>query len=80
MYEYFESFFNMQFKEFNFRDFEKELSCEVLIVHDELDPVVPISDSERIHEWFDGSELKTVKGLGHTLRGKEVYRIVGEFL
>jgi len=80
MDEYFESFFQMQFGEFNFRDFEKELSCEVLIVHDELDPVVPISDSERIHEWFGGSDLKTVRGLGHTLRGKEVYQIVSEFL
>lgn len=80
MDEYFESFFKMQFREFNFRDFESELDCEVLIVHDELDPVVPISDSERIHEWFEGSELKTVRGLGHTLQGKEVYQIVGNFL
>lgn len=80
MDDYFESFFKMQFKQFNFRDFEKELSCDVLIIHDEKDPVVPISDSERIHEWFEGSELKIVRGLGHTLQGSEVYRIIGEFL
>ena len=80
MDDYFESFFKMQFKEFNFRDFEKDLDCEILIIHDELDPVVPLSDSLQIHEWFQGSELKTVNGLGHTLQGEEVYRIVGEFL
>lgn len=80
MDEYFESFFKMQFREFNFKDFESKLDCEVLIVHDELDPVVPMSDSERIHEWFEGSELKTVRGLGHTLRGNEVYQIIGDFL
>lgn len=80
MDDHFESLFKMQLKEFNFRDFEEELDCEMLIIHDELDPVVPLSDSERIHEWFQGSELKTVRGLGHTLKGKEVYKIIGEFL
>ena len=80
MDDYFESLFKMQFKEFNFRDFEKDLDCEILIIHDELDPVVPISDSEKIHEWFKGSELKTVRGLGHALQGKAVYQIIRDFL
>ncbi len=80
MDDYFESLFNMQFNEFNFKDFEKDLDCEILIIHDELDQVVPISDSEKIHEWFQGSELRTVRGRGHALQGEEVYNIIGEFL
>lgn len=80
MDSYFEDFFKMKFSDFNFRDFEKEMNCDITIIHDKNDPVVPLSDSQKINEWFVGSELKVIEGHGHRLQHVEVFDMIKEIL
>jgi len=76
----FKNYFDREFHEFNFRDFEQELDCEMLIIHSADDAVVPTSDSESIHEWFERSKLKIVDGYGHRLQAVEVFDLIGNQL
>lgn len=77
---YFEHKFNMKFADFTFKHIEQELGCDIYIIHDQDDPVVPLSDSTYIHELFEGSELEIVRGYGHKLQGEEVFDKISTFL
>ena len=48
---------------------------DVLIVHGDRDPVVPLSFSERAVSVYDHAELKVIKGAGHGFYSGEPFRI-----
>lgn len=80
MDHYFEAVFNMKFEEFNMKNLEERLDCEVTIIHSEDDAVVPISDGMAIHNWIDGSNMIPVQGFGHAMQHKDVYDLVQRVL
>lgn len=45
---------------------------DVLLVHGDADPVVPISYSERAVETYENAELKVIPGAEHGFRGEDV--------
>lgn len=63
---------------FSISQFAKALRLPGLILHDEEDPVAPVSGAHAIHGCWSGSELALYRGLGHSLRGESVNeRVLG---
>ena len=48
--------FGVPSSHFNTAIFVKEIKSECLIIHDELDPVIPYSDAQEIHKAFKNSQ------------------------
>ena len=65
---------------FNTAQFAKEIDCHCLLVHDELDPVIPYSDALEIQLAFKNSHLFTTQGLGHGLKSKKVIDKIIDFI
>lgn len=51
-----------------------------LIIHDELDPIIPYNDAISIQNNFKNSTLITTKGLGHSLNKSEVHHEIERFI
>ena len=56
------------------------IKSECLIIHDELDPVIPYSDAQEIHKAFKNSQIFTTQGLGHGLKSKQVIDKIIDFI
>lgn len=59
----------------------KKLRCDLLVIHDEDDNVVPLEDSRQIASLFDSAQIYQTKSLGHrrVLRDEAVVRRIQEF-
>jgi pimeloyl-ACP methyl ester carboxylesterase len=66
-------------KEFSTSKFTYENLGELLILHDRLDPTIPLWQAERIQKKV-GGELFITKGFGHSMHQKEVCQKIIEFL
>lgn len=53
---------------------------EGLIIHDELDSVIPYSDAELIKKSFTNGKLITTSGMGHSLNNETVVSHIFEFI
>ncbi len=66
-------------KEFSTSKFTYENLGELLILHDRLDPTIPLWQAERIQKYV-GGELFITEGFGHSMHQKEVCQKIMEFL
>lgn len=66
-------------KEFSTSKFTYENLGELLILHDRLDPTIPLWQAERIQKNV-GGELFITEGFGHSMHQKEVCQKIIEFL
>jgi pimeloyl-ACP methyl ester carboxylesterase len=66
-------------KEFSTSKFTYENLGELLILHDRLDPTIPLWQAERIQKKV-GGELFITEGFGHSMHQKEVCQKIMEFL
>ena len=66
-------------KEFSTSKFTYENLGELLILHDRLDPTIPLWQAERIQKNI-GGELFITEGFGHSMHQKEVCQKIMEFL
>lgn len=66
-------------KEFSTSKFTYENLGELLILHDRLDPTIPLWQAERIQKNV-GGELFITEGFGHSMHQKEVCQKIMEFL
>ena len=69
----------MGIKEFSTSKFTYENLGELLILHDRLDPTIPLWQAERIQKYV-GGELFITEGFGHSMHQKEVCQKIMEFL
>ncbi len=58
----------------------ESINSEGLIIHDELDGIIPYSDALLIKNSFKNSKLITTKGLGHSLNDPSVSNHIYEFI
>ena len=77
--EMFVCMFEFEINCFASSDFVKNVSAKGLVIHDELDPVVPISEAYDIHRNWSGSELLVTQNLGHSLHAPSVFHKIMEF-
>ena len=77
-----EESFNFKISDYNLASALLNLYTQVLIVHDEQDEDIPISDALDIKETHKDSRFLMTKGSGHKriLMNREVLKIVKEFL
>jgi esterase/lipase len=66
-------------KEFSTSKFTYENLGKLLILHDRLDPTIPLWQAERIQKKV-GGELFITEGFGHSMHQKEVCQKIMEFL
>ena len=66
-------------KEFSTSKFTYENLGELLILHDRLDPTIPLWQAERIQKNV-GGKLFITEGFGHSMHQKEVCQKIMEFL
>ena len=66
-------------KEFSTSKFTYENLGELLILHDRLDPTIPLWQAERIQKNI-GGDLFITEGFGHSMHQKEVCQKIMEFL
>jgi len=66
-------------KEFSTSKFTYENLGELLILHDRLDPTIPLWQAERIQKNV-GGELFITEGFGHSMHQKKVCQKIMEFL
>lgn len=58
----------------------ESINVDGLIIHDELDKIIPYNDAEDFKNFYKKSKLITTKGLGHGLKGDEVNNHILEFI
>ncbi len=69
----------VEIKEFSTSKFTYENLGELLILHDRLDPTIPLWQAERIQKNV-GGKLFITEGFGHSMHQKEVCQKIMEFL
>lgn len=65
---------------FSTAKFVKSIKTKGLIIHDELDTIIPYSDALLIKNSFKNSTLITTQGLGHSLTDESVSNHIYEFI
>lgn len=65
---------------FNAARLSEHIMADGLIIHDELDKVIPYNDAEDFKNFYKKAKLITTKGLGHGLKGEEVNNHILEFI
>jgi pimeloyl-ACP methyl ester carboxylesterase len=60
----------------------EQLRTPLLLIHDETDKTIPLSQSQRLHEAWQGSRLMVTEGLGHSrlLAAEEVTEAAASFV
>jgi pimeloyl-ACP methyl ester carboxylesterase len=61
-------------------DFVRSIRAKGLLLHDILDPITPLSASEKVHAEWENSTLIKTSGLGHSLHHEEVTAHILDFL
>ncbi len=72
--------FGQKPESFSTARFVKSLDVQGLIIHDELDGIIPYNDAVMIKESFKDSTLITTQGLGHSLNDASVAHHIYEFI
>lgn len=72
--------FGDQPENFSTAKFLENINSKGLIIHDELDTIIPYSDALLIKNSFKNSILITTKGLGHSLNDESVSAHIYEFI
>jgi len=69
-----------RFADIDFTEFVKKVAVPGLVIHDEEDDVAPIAGARKMQANWEGAEIVTTVGRGHSLTGKEVPEIVIGYL
>ncbi|MFS4416985.1 alpha/beta fold hydrolase [Maribacter sp. 2307ULW6-5] len=72
--------FGMAIRECSSVDFVSANTKKGLLVHDRWDPITPYHGSVKVHEAWEGSELMSTEGLGHSMHQDEVNDRIVDFL
>ena len=75
----FQKNFGFKFEEFSAARFVSEFKIPGLIIHNDIDKVVPIESSISIHKNWQNSIFIKTHSLGHSLYSKEVNQAILEF-
>ncbi len=78
--DYFKAHFGFGFRDFSSSQFVKEIAIEGLLIHDEVDPITPFHNSEKVHANWKNSKLIRTRGLGHSMHQQEVNNQIIDFL
>lgn len=76
---YFKKEYGLPMEEMSAAYFCPDIKIPVLIIHDEGDKIVKISNGKNIHQHLDNSELVVTQGLGHGLQDKQVFERLTDF-
>ncbi|NKI33176.1 alpha/beta fold hydrolase [Croceivirga thetidis] len=80
MDSYLKEWLGFHFKEFSSARFVSNSTKKGLLFHDKYDLQVPYTESVRVHENWEGSELRLTEGLGHSMHQKQVNEDIISFL
>lgn len=58
----------------------KKLQIKTLVIHGEVDPIIPVESAEITSNSIQGSKMVVIKGMGHTVPDKIVPQIISEIL
>lgn len=72
--------FNQKPEHFNAARFLKDTEIDGLIIHDELDKVIPFNDAEDFKDFFKKAKLIATQGFGHGLKSEEVNNYILDFI
>lgn len=72
--------FGFYIRDFSTSKFARSNSKKGLLFHDRLDTVAPYHASEQVHKNWNGSELVSTEGFGHSMHQEEVNDKIMEFL
>ena len=75
----FQKNFGFKFEEFSAARFVSEFEIHGLIIHNDIDKVVPLESSISLHKNWQNSIFIKTHGLGHSLYSKEVNQAILEF-
>ncbi len=76
----FSSRFNMKIEDFSGAKFANHIKTKTLIVHDDQDTVVAISEAKKLASNWKNSQFIITKDLGHGMHSKKLYLKIIEFL
>lgn len=65
---------------FNAAKLAENINAAGLIIHDELDKIIPFSDAEDYNTFYKKSKLISTKGFGHGLKSEEVHNHILDFI
>jgi pimeloyl-ACP methyl ester carboxylesterase len=74
--------FNFTASDYNLSSELKNINSEILIIHDEQDEEIPVSDALRMNEMSENARLLLTKGSGHRkiLMNRDMLHALKEFL
>jgi pimeloyl-ACP methyl ester carboxylesterase len=74
--------FDFNVSDYNLSSALKHIKSKILIIHDEQDEEIPVSDALRLQESSERSKLVVTRGSGHQniLINREMLRTAGDFL
>ncbi|MEH6538200.1 MAG: alpha/beta hydrolase [Psychroserpens sp.] len=72
--------FNEKPDYFNAARLSETIDAKGLIIHDELDKVIPYTDAKDYESFYKNSKLVTTKGFGHGLKSEEVHNHILAFV
>ncbi|MCD2260994.1 alpha/beta fold hydrolase [Psychroserpens luteolus] len=72
--------FNEKPEYFNAARLSENITADGLIIHDELDKIIPYNDAEDFKNFYKKSRLIATKGYGHSLRAEEVNNYILDFI
>lgn len=72
--------FNQTPEHFNAARFLKDTEIDGLIIHDELDKIIPFNDAEDFNNFFKKAKLIATQGFGHGLKSDEVNTYILDFI
>ena len=70
---------NFQIDEFSSAEFVRSNVKQGLLFHDKLDKITPYHASEKVHSNWEGSQLVSTEGLGHSMHQDEVNDAIVQF-
>ncbi|MBT8258167.1 MAG: alpha/beta hydrolase [Bacteroidia bacterium] len=65
---------------FSAADFTESFNIKGLVLHDEQDRIIPYEDALLYEKSYKSSQLISTQGLGHSLRDKNVYSSIIDFI
>lgn len=65
---------------YNAARFLSDATIDGLIIHDELDQIIPYNDAEDFNNFYKKAKLITTEGYGHGLKSDEIHQHILEFI
>ncbi|MDG5493098.1 alpha/beta hydrolase [Psychroserpens sp. SPM9] len=72
--------FNQEPDYFNAARLSEHINAHGLIIHDELDKIIPYEDAEDFDNFYKNAKLISTRGYGHGLKSDEVHDHILEFI